>query len=126
MTEPDPGTPSLWERLVWLASWVAPIAGAAALLLFGLYVLWPRLGGLRAGVELQAWVIGLCLLALLAHAMVMHHGATAPHFTHDEKSELRFKLRTGRGHAHWRALMKQKQRSWYKGRSHSGERPRYD
>jgi len=128
MTEREPGADrSRWARLVWLASWLAPTAFWAALLLFGAFIVWPQFRGLGSRAELHAWAISLCVLvALVAHALVMHHGTTAPHFSHDEKAELRWKLRTGRGHAHWRALMKRKQATWYKGRSHSGERPRYD
>ncbi len=125
--EPDTARASRRERLVWLASWLAPIAWWAALLLFGVFVLRPQLRGLGGKVELHAWAISLCvLIALVAHALVMHHGVTAPHFSHDEKAELRWKLRTGRGYAHWRTLMRKHERTWYKGRSHSGERPRYD
>ena len=128
MTKGEPGASRRgWERLVWLASWLAPTAFWAALLLFGLAVLRPQLRGFGGRVELHAWAISLCVLvALVAHALLMHHGATAPHFTHDERAELQWKLKTGRGHGHWRALMKQKRATWYKGRSHSGERPRYD
>jgi hypothetical protein len=115
------------DVLVWLASWAAPMGASAALVLFGLFVLWPRLRGLGARVELLAWALGLCLVvAVLSHLIVSHHGATSTHFTHDEKAELQFKLRRGRGYGHWRRLMRQKRLSWYKGRSHSGERPRFD
>lgn len=116
-----------WEKIVWLASWLAPLAGWAALVLFGLSVVRPSVGGLAARGDLLAWVVGLCvLLAFAAHMLVMHHGATGGHFSRDEQAELRWKLQTGRGHSRWRELMRKHQRTWYKGRSHSGERPRYD
>jgi len=115
------------EGLVWLASWAAPVGWCGALVLFGLFVLRPRLGGLGARVEALAWALGLLVVvAVLGHLLVTHHGATSTVFTHDEKAELQFKLRRGHGYGHWRRLMKQKQGTSYKGRSHSGERPRYD
>lgn len=129
MADRDPGAvrASRHDLLVWLASWIAPIGGCAALLLFGLFVLRPRLGALGTRVDVLAWGLGfLLVVAVLSHLVVTHHGATSAHFTHDEKAELQFKLRRGRGYGHWRRLMKHKRGSWYKGRSHSGERPRFD
>jgi hypothetical protein len=97
------------------------------LVLFGLFVIWPRRGQLGLPVELFAWALGLSVVvAALSHLIVTHHGATSARFTHDEKAELQFKLRRGHGYGHWRRLMKQKRGSSYKGRSHSGERPRFD
>ncbi len=113
-----------WEKLVWIASWLAPIAGWAAFILIGLAIAWPQI---RMSAETVAWMIGGCVLAaLIAHAMVWHHGATTEHFSNEERKHLSRRLKRAGGHGHWRALMKKYQRTWYKGRSHSGERPRFD
>ncbi len=115
---------SRWERIVWIASWVAPLALWGAFILFGLVVAWPSL---RGDVRLHVWIIGaVVLVALVAHALVWHHGATAAHFSSEERAGLTARLSRVGGHAHWRSLMKKYQRTWYKGRSHSGGRPRYD
>jgi hypothetical protein len=115
---------SRWERFVWIASWVAPLALWGAFILLGLVVAWPSL---RGNAPLHAWIIGaVVLVALVAHAMVWHHGTRAEHFLPEERAELARRLRGAAGHGHWRALMTKHQRSWYKGRSHSGGRPRFD
>ena len=115
---------SRWEKLVWIASWVAPLALWAAFILIGLVIAWPQL---RADAGAQAWLIGaVVLVALVAHSLVWHHGATVPHFAPEERAALKQRLIRAGGHGHWRTLMKKHQRHWYKGRSHSGERPRFD
>lgn len=117
---------SRWERIVWIASWLAPVAWCAVFALFGLFVLWPSLRGL-GDARLHAWALGICVLvALVLHILVMHHGVTTTHFSRDEKAELRWKLKVGRGYSHWRGLMRQHERTWYHGRSHTSARPRYD
>jgi hypothetical protein len=58
--------------------------------------------------------------------LVWHHGATAEHFSPEEREHLSRRLRRAAGHGHWRALMRKYERTWYKGRSHSGARPRFD
>lgn len=117
---------SLWERIVWIGSWVAPLAWCAAFLFLGALVLWPELGRPAGGGRLLAWLISALVLALAAHLLVSAHGGLTRTFSRDEKAELAWKLARGGGHGHWRRLMRQRQRHWYKGRSHSGERPRYD
>ncbi len=115
---------SRWEKVVWIASWVAPLALWGVFILAGLVIAWPAV---RSNFGLHAWIIGsIVIVALLAHSLVWHHSATVPHFTPEERATLKGKLRRAGGHGHWRALMKKYQRHWYKGRSHSGERPRYD
>jgi hypothetical protein len=112
------------EKLVWIASWVAPLALWGVFIVLGLVVAWPSL---RGEASLHAWLIGLVVVvALVAHSLVWHHGATAEHFTAEERTALKGRLRRAGGHGHWRALMKKYQRTWYKGRSHSGGRPRFD
>jgi hypothetical protein len=113
-----------WERVVWIASWLAPLAGWGAFILMCLYIAWPHL---RANARITAWLIGACVLAaLIAHAMVWHHGSTAEHFSDEERVHLSRRLKRAGGHGHWRALMKKYQRTWHKGRSHSGARPRFN
>ena len=115
---------SRWERIVWVASWVAPLGLWGAFILFGLNVAW---ASVRGNAHLTAWIIGaLVLLAFVAHALVWHHGTTAEHFSPEERAGLAARLRRAGGHGHWRTLMKKYQRTWYKGRSHSGARPRFD
>jgi hypothetical protein len=115
---------SRWERIVWIASWVAPLALWGAFILFGLVVAWPSL---RGDARLHAWLIGaIVLLALVAHVLVWRHGTTAEHFSSEERSGLAARLRRAGGHGHWRTLMTKHQRTWYKGHSHTGGRPRFD
>jgi hypothetical protein len=118
------GPLTAWERVVWIASWVAPLARWAVFIAFGLVVAWPAM---RRDALLAAWLVaGLAGVAFGAHFLVWHHSARAEHFSPEERAHLASKLRRAGGHGHWRALMTKYQRTWYKGRSHSGERPRYD
>jgi hypothetical protein len=115
---------SRWEKLVWVASWIAPFAMWGAFILVGMVIAWPALS---ANVGLQAWVIGvIVVVAFVAHSLVWHHSARVVHLTSEERAALKGRLRRAGGHGHWRALMKKYQRTWYKGRSHSGGRPRFD
>ena len=115
---------SRWERAVWVASWVAPLAAWGAFVVFGLVVAWPAL---RSGGAAAAWVIGaLVIVGFVAHFLVWHHGSRAPHFTPEERAHLAGKLARAGGHGHWRALMRKHQRTWPRGRSGSGARPRFD
>ncbi len=113
-----------WERLAWAASWVAPLAWLGVAVAFGVFVSWPAL---RAHVELLPWLIGaVVLVGFAAHFVVHYHAMTAPHFSAEDKGKLRYKLWRGTGYGHWRELMRERRLHHYKGRSHSGERPRYD
>jgi hypothetical protein len=113
-----------WERLVWAASWIAPLAWLTTAIAFGLVVAWPTL---RARPEIVPWALGaIALIAFAAHFVVHHHAMTAAHFSAEEKGKLRYKLWRGTGYRDWRALMRERRLHHYKGRSHSGERPRYD
>jgi hypothetical protein len=115
------------ERGVWIASWVAPAAGWAALLVLGLFVAWPRARLAASSGGFHAWLIaGLVLAWLIAHLAVRFHGTAWGGFSRDERAELKWKLNVGRGYAHWRELMRRRGAHWYGGRSHSGERPRFD
>jgi hypothetical protein len=122
LTVSDPMT--RWERLVWAASWVAPLAWLAVLVVFGVFVSW---SALKARPDMFAWALGaVMLIGFAAHFLVHHHAMTAAHFSTDEKGKLRYKLWRGTGYGHWRELMRERRLHHYKGRSHSGERPRYD
>jgi hypothetical protein len=113
-----------WEKVVWIASWLAPLAVWGVFIVMGLVIAWPQL---RSDARSTAWVIGGFVLAgLVAHAMVWHHGTTTEHFSPEERAHLTRRLRRAGGHGHWRALMKKYQRTWSKGRGHSGARPRFD
>jgi hypothetical protein len=115
---------SRWEKVIWIASWVAPLALWGVFIAFGLTVAWPQL---RTDAKLASWLIGaLALLAFVAHALVWHHGTTAVHFTPEERGALKQRLQKAGGHGHWRALMRKYDRHWQKGRSRSGARPRFD
>ncbi|MCU0241222.1 MAG: hypothetical protein MUF51_02220 [Vicinamibacteria bacterium] len=119
---------SVWrERAYWAASYVGPALWWLACLLFGLVVFWPML---RDNVVMQAWLFGLgvisALIAFASHTFLRRHSARAAHFSPEERALLRTRLKWGRGYGHWRALMRRHQRTWYRGRSHAGERPRYD
>ena len=66
-----------WEKAVWIASWLAPLAVWGAFIVMGLVIAWPQL---RGNAREAAWLIGGVVLAgLVAHAMVWHHGTTAEH-----------------------------------------------
>ncbi len=119
-----PQTLTRREKAAWIASWVAPLAGWAALVAFGLVVAWPEL---RRNAFLAAWVIGALVIAgFAAHFLVWHHGTRAPHFTEQERAHLTGKLARAGGHRHWRALMRKYERTWHAGRGRSGARPRFD
>ncbi len=117
---------SLWERIAWVGSWVAPVGWAATALLLGVWVVWPRISAGMADGQLHAWLLAALALAVVPHLVVNAHSTFTKTFTRDEKAELRVKLGLVGRYSHWRRLMRRHQRSWYRGRSHSGERPRYD
>ena len=114
---------TLKDRLTWIGSWVAPVAAWLVVLAFALQVVGQSPGDPR----IHAWIISFFVLLWCAgHLAVRLHGSLAAGLSRDERAELHFKLNMGRGYAHWRDLMRRQGRSWYGGRSHSGERPRYD
>ena len=118
---------SAWDRIVWIGSLVAPIAGWVALLAFAAVIVRPEMASLAGYGHAHAWVIGVLAVAwALGHVGVRLHSTLAPGLSRDDKSELRWKLNLGHGYAHWRGLMKRQGRGLYAGKSHSGERPRYD
>ncbi|MBN2371030.1 MAG: hypothetical protein JXO72_11135 [Vicinamibacteria bacterium] len=116
-----------WDRAAWIGSWLASAAGWSIIGLFGLYVIWNDFRVFINRGHGFAWLIAaLVLILLTAHFVVMRHTHRAEHFPQEERARLKRRLAFGHGHGHWRRLMRQSQRHWFKGRSHSGERPRYD
>lgn len=114
------------DRIVWIGSWVAPVAWVVAAVLLAVVVARPELGETAGGGRIHAWLLGVLALGAAAHLLVVTHGHFHKAFSHDERAQLRFKLALGAGHGHWRRLMRQHHESQYGGRSHSGERPHYD
>jgi hypothetical protein len=118
---------TLKDRIAWVGSWVAPVAGWIVVIAFAALVMWPRLRRTPADGRIDAWVISFFVLLWFAgHLAVRLHGSFAADLSRDERAELHFKLNLGRGYSHWRDLMRRQGRSWYGGRSHQGGRPRYD
>ena len=114
---------SLWDRGVWLASWLAPLGWIATAVILALWVVVPATWIQPRTV---AWLTGACAaLAALSHLSILHHGHSSGRFTAEQALELRRALRTRKGYGRWRTLMGQAPVR-YQGRSHSGERPRFD
>src|SRR6266581_6418917 len=110
-----------WERIVWIASWIAPVAGWVAVLAFAAVIVRPQIRPLLGHGGTQAWAIGaLAALWALGHLTVRLHGVTSD-FSRDERSAFHWKLNLGHGYAHWRKLVRRRRRGEYAGRSHSGE-----
>jgi hypothetical protein len=113
------------DRVAWIASWAAPVAAWLVLLGLAVALLRPDLAGLFGRPELHAWLLSaLVLLWLASHLTVRFHSRAT--FSRDEHSELHFRLDRGRGYSAWRRLMRQRGKTWWGGKSHSGERPRFD
>jgi hypothetical protein len=114
---------SLWDWGVWLASWLAPLGWLSAAVFFALWVVAPAI---RMDPRTFAWATGTCAaLAALSHLSILHHGRSSGRFTSEQAQELRRALWTRKGYGRWRALIGQAP-TRYHGRSHSGERPRFD
>jgi len=116
-----------FDRLTWVASLVAPLAAWLILVLFGAFVSREALPAWLVSAKTAAWLSALLVIVwLAAHLTVRLHSRRARGFSRDEQAELSFKLNTGRGYGHWRSLMRKAGKTWYHGRSHAGEHPRYD
>jgi hypothetical protein len=117
---------TLRDRVAWASSWVAPLAGLAAVAVLLLLVFAPMRTLLSDG-RAVAWVVGvLVVLFVLSHLTIRLHTGYSGRFGPDEQAQLRFKLDRGRGYRHWRELMQGRGAGPHPGRSHSGERPRFD
>jgi hypothetical protein len=115
-----------FDRLTWVASFLAPLVGWLIVVLFGAFVSQEALPARLVSPRTAAWLSALLVLIWLAsHLTVRFHGRRARDFSRDDKAELAFRLNSGHGYAHWRALMRGAGKTWYRGRSH-GEHPRYD
>ena len=115
------------RRLAWALSVLAPMAGWALLLGLGGYVVHTTLGGLALSGKGFAWLSALLVLPWLAgHTIVRLHRWRERDFGRDSTAELAFELKHGRGLSHWRDAMSRRGHGLYDGRSHSGQRPRFD
>lgn len=119
-TRPDM---TLWNRGVWLATWVAPLGWLAAAVLFGLWMLAPLVS---LDAQAFAWGTGLCAaFAALSHLAIFHHVHSSGVFTPPQGQELLRGPRTPAGYRRWRSLMRHPPIR-YDGRSHPGDRSRLD
>ena len=112
--------PRLSARLL-LAGWVAPLGLLSLGLLLSLLVLSPGLAP-RLDPTGVAWASALFVLGMAFGYLLAHHGAL-------QRGALRDRHIKGAwpGHEdHGVAYLRGRLPHWYKGRSHSGERPRYD
>jgi hypothetical protein len=113
------------DRFAWIASWVAPLAAWVALLGLVIALVRPDLARFLGRPDWHAWLLSfLVLLWFASHLTVRFHSRRV--FSRDQHSELHFRLDRGRGYSHWRRLMRQHGKTWWGGKSHSGERPRFD
>lgn len=114
------------EKLARALGLLAPLAGWALLLSLGGAI---ALSVLRAeGISGRgfAWLSAvLVLLWLAGHLGVAVHGRRGRGFGRDQRAELAFELGRDHGFARCRDALRRRGR-WYAGRSHSGERPRFD
>ena len=116
-----------FDRLTWVASFVAPLVGWLILVLFGAFVSQEALPARLISPQAAAWLSALLVLVWLAsHVAVRVHSRRAREFSRDDQAELSFRLNRGRGYSHWRTLMRGVGKTWYRGRGHGGEHPRYD
>ena len=113
------------DRLAWIASWAAPLAAWLALLGVAVALFRPDLARFLGRPDWDAWLISLLVVVWLAsHLTIRFHSRAV--FSRDDHAELHFRLDRGHGYSTWRRLMRQQGKTWWGGKSHSGERPRYD
>ncbi len=115
------------ERLSRTLLVLAPLAGWALLLALGGTVAYSAWRGAPIGGKWFAWLSATLVLVWLArHMAVRFHGRRGRSVGRDEQAELAFALARGRGITHSRDVLHRRGRGPYSGRSHSGERPRFD
>lgn len=114
------------KKLGWALGSLLPLAGSALLLVFGGFFLLAAVGPELASGRSVAWLSALLVLAwFAAHLRTRVHGRRRAPLERDAKAELAFALRRG-GLFHRRDGLRRQGSAGYSGRSHSGERPRYD
>lgn len=117
---------ALQDRLVRILVRFAPIAGGLALLGVVLVLLWPVLKPLAGDGATVAWVVGLAVMVYaLGHLTIRVHARRRGTFVRDERGELAFRMDPEAGPPA-KAAAQTDHVSLYGGRSHSGERPRFD
>jgi len=110
-----------WPRTT---RWLAPLGWLAAAVFLGLWVAAPLA---RLDPRAFAWGTGLCAaFAALSHLAFAHHPHASGHVRPVHGREPRQAPWHGGDYGRWRRPMTRHASSQYKGRSHSGERPRFD
>jgi len=109
------------DRGSWFLSWLANGSWLIVAVLFGVYVGTPAL---LLEAPTLAWVVTLAVIVLaLTHLGLRRHGSWVGSPTHHEPRGPR---RTASKRAGGAREHVPHAPSWYTGRSHSGERPRFD
>jgi hypothetical protein len=115
---------ALRDRLVRILGSNATVAGGVALLILVLVLLWPVLGPLARDGGTVAWIVGMGVVVFaLGHLTIRVHVRRKENAARDAHGELSFRMESETGphvSTHGEHLTR------YGGRSHSGERPRFD
>lgn len=114
---------TLWNRSLWLATWLAPLGWLAAGMLFALWLLAPR-----ASIDPRAfaWGTGLfAAFAALSHLAIVHHLHSSGAFGAPQGLEVRRAPGTRGGYRRWRSLLRPGPVR-YGVRSHSRDRAHID
>ena len=109
------------DRRPWFLSWLAPVGWLVVVVLLGVYVGTPAL---HLEAPTLAWVVTLGVIVFaLTHLVHPRHGSPPASRARQERRGSRRGPSKGGGEEP-RHLGHPP--CWYKGRSHSGERPRFD
>jgi len=111
------------DRGPWISSWLIVVSWLVAAVLLGVVVGTPAL---RLEAPTPAWIVTVGIVAFaLTHLAVLRRGSSSRLPSRPEPREPRRGLAKGVGGRKAHALVRHAP-SLYKGRSHSGERPRFD
>jgi hypothetical protein len=114
---------SLTDRGSWFSSWLNVVSWLVAVVLLGVFV---RIPTLRLEAPTLAWGVSLAVVMFaLTHLAVLRRGSSSYLSSRPEPHETRRGPRKEVGHRQGHVLVRHPP-SLYKGRSHSGERPRFD
>jgi len=117
---------ALRDRLVRILVRFAPVAGGVVLLGAVLALLWPVLKPLLQDGGNVAWIMGVAVVIYaLGHLTIRVHARRRGSFVRDERGELSFRMEPDAA-SQPVAPAEGAIVGLYGGRSHSGERPRFD